>query len=131
MEDHPAFEKAIVRSGLIFLGADVTVVALEAEFRWEFGEPFMHVHFNPVVLAALFVRWLEGAVVTWAIKGDEFVEAITKTAEGAASAIDNSKGVARFAAVDFGFTNHLLGDFNDSVKDVADCTAKFTSRIVA
>ncbi len=106
-------------------------VGLRTKLGWEFAKAIGWIHFNPVIAATLGVRWLEGAVVTWAIKGDEFVEAITKTAEGAASAIDNSKRVARFAAIDFGFTNHLLGDFNDSVKDVADCTAKFTSRIVA
>ena len=125
------FKIVCLNKWLPLLSAGMFEVGLRTKLGWEFAQAIGRIHFNPVIAATLGVRWLEGAVVSWAIKGDEFEEAITKTAEGAASAIDNSKGVARFAAVDFGFTNHLLGDFNYSVKDVADCTAKFTSRIVA
>jgi len=125
MEDHPAFEKAIVRSGLIFLGADVTVVALEAEFRWEFGEPFMHVHFNPVVLAALFVRWLEGATVSRAGESEELVEAVAEATERAVGAVNRTVRPACLATVGFVLADDLLWDFNEAVENVADRTSKF------
>ncbi len=112
---------------LEFLGSGVAEVGLEAEFRWEFGEAFMDVHFDTIVLAALFVGWFEGSTVGGAGEGEEFVEAVAEAAEGAVGAIDGTVGPACFVAVLFVFADDLFRDFDDTVEDVADGATQFPS----
>ena len=102
----------------------MVVVCLETEFRWELGKAIVHVHFDAVVLAALFVRWLEGAAIGWAGEGEELVEAIAEAAEGAACAIDSTVGGSSFSAVFVGLTDKLLRNFHEAIEDVADRTTE-------
>ncbi len=121
----PGFERIEPRVRSIALSAGVTEVAFEAEFRWEFGEAVCDVHFDAVVFTAALVRRAEGATIGGAGEGEEFVEAVAEAAHGAVGAIDSAVGPAGFAAVGVCLANDLLGDFDESVEDVADGPAEF------
>ena len=75
-------------------------------------------------MSALFVRWLEGAAICGACEGEELVETVTEAAECAVGAIDCAVGVASFASVGIVLADDLLGNFHESVKDVAETTAE-------
>ncbi len=105
-------------------------VGLGTKLRWELGETITGVHFDTVVSTAASVRWFEGSVESRAMEGDELIEAITDTLEGAAGAVNNTVRPASFAAVNSGFANDLLWDFNNSIEDVGDRAAKFAGRCV-
>ena len=84
----------------------------------------MDVHFDPVVLAALFVRGFEGAAIGGAAESEKLVKTVAETGQSADGAIDSSISPAGFAAVGILFTHDLLGDFDETVKNVADGTSQ-------
>lgn len=102
----------------------MAVVAFEAEFRWEFREAFVHVHVDAVVLSAFFVRWLESAAVGRAGEGEELVESVTEAFEGAVGAVDCSVAPTGFCTVGIGSADDHFRNFNDTIKDVAECATE-------
>lgn len=108
----------------------MAVVAFEAEFWWEFLESFVDVHLDAVVLAAFFVRWLEGPAVGWAGEGEEFVEAIAEAFECAVGAVDNTIAPACLCAVGIRSADHHFRNFYDTVEDVADGATELAGRCV-
>lgn len=62
-------------------------MGFKTKFRWKFGESITGVHLDAVIGATASVGWLKGAVVGRAMEGDELVEAISDTLEGAASSV--------------------------------------------
>ncbi len=99
--------------------------SFEAELRRELRESVMGVHFDPVILTATLIRWLEGAAVGRAGEGEELVEAITQAAKSAVGAIDRAVGGATLATILLVLTDNLFGDLNKSVNDVADGATQF------
>ena len=91
----------------------------------------MWVHLDTVILAATLIRWLECAVVSGAVESDELVESVAKALKGAATSVNYSIGPTCLATITIGFADHLLRNFNDSVKDVAKRAAKLASRSVS
>ncbi len=87
----------------------------------------MHVHFDAIVLTALFIRWLEGAAIGWAGESEDFIETIAKAAEGAVGAVDRTIRPASVGTISIIFANDLLWDFNEAVENVADTAAQFAS----
>lgn len=87
----------------------------------------MHVHFDALILTTFFVGGFEGAAVGWASKSEELVEAVTEAFEGAVCAINRSVTPASFRSVTICSANDRLGNFNDAVKDVADCATQLAS----
>jgi len=72
------------------LRAAVGVVAFESEFGRELGEAADGIHFLAPVLAAALVGGFEGAVVSGAVEGEEFVPAVSEAPEEAVSAVDHA-----------------------------------------
>ena len=106
------------------LCADV-VEAFNSESRRKLRESVMWVHFDAVVFSAALIRWLECAVVSWAVEGNQLIESVAHAFEGAACAIGYAVGGSSFATVLIVFTDDLLWDFHEAVKDVAYCPSKF------
>lgn len=106
----------------------MAVVALKAKLWWELGEAFVNIHFNVVVLTAFFIRWFEGAAISWAGEGEKLVEAIAKATEGTVGAIDSSIGPTGFTAVTLVLANNLFRNFHKAIQDVTDGTTELTSR---
>lgn len=102
------------------------VATVETKFWWELGEAVMRIHFDPVIFTATLIRWLESATIGWASEGDELVEAVAKTTQGAVGAIDSAVGVSGFAAVLLVLANDLFRDLDGSVNDVAERAAELT-----
>ena len=75
---------------LPLLRAGVAEVGLETKFGWELGESVARVHLDSVISAAAGVRWLEGAVMSWAVEGHELVDAVADPLESAARAVNNT-----------------------------------------
>ena len=69
--------------GSVGLSAGIAVVGLETEFRREFGESVMDVHFDAVVFATAFVRWFERTAIGRAGEGEQFIEAVAEAAQRA------------------------------------------------
>ena len=113
-----------------FLTADVTVVGLSAELRWEFREAVVDIHVDAVVHSALLVRWLEGAAVGRAVESEKLVEAVTEAAEGAMRAVDCAVRPTGFATVLLGSANDHLRDFGDTIQNVPDCATQFAGGCV-
>ena len=99
-------------------------VAFSAQFRRELGETVGRVHLDPVVFAAALIRRLEGAAIGRAGEGEHFVEAVAEALQGAVGAIHRTVGPAGFAAVIVGLADDLLGNFDETVEDVAKAAAK-------
>lgn len=59
-------------------------VGLETELGRELGESVTRIHLDTVISTAAGVGRLEGAVISWAVEGHEFVETVADTLEGAA-----------------------------------------------
>ena len=118
------FVKKEAHQILVAITTNVAVVAFGTEFRWEFLESFVHVHFDAVVLAAFFVGWLEGAAVGWAGEGDELVEAVAEAFECAVGAVDCSVAPASFCTVGIRSADHHFRDFNYTIKNIAECTTE-------
>lgn len=103
-------------------------VGLKAKLGREFGEAVTRIHLDAVIGAAAGVGWLEGAVVSRAVESDELVKTITNPLESATGSIDHSVGPAGLASVVLGFADDLLGNLNDSVKNVGETTTELTGR---
>lgn len=105
--------------GLPLLRAGVVEI-LSAECRWELGESVTWVHFDTVVFTAALVRWLECAVVCWAMECYQLIKTVTHAFECAACAVKNPEGVGRFAVILITFADYLLRNFHEAVNYVAE-----------
>ena len=99
-------------------------VTLETKLRRELRESFARIHLDTVISTAAGVGWLEGAVESRAVEGEKFVDSVSNTLERASGSIDNPVGVAGNITFGFGLANHLLGDFNEAVEDVANSASE-------
>ena len=97
----------------------MTEVALVAQHWWEFGQTVAWVHFDPVISATTGIGWLEGSVESRGVEGEKFVDSVSNALERASGSIDNPVGVSGNITFGFGLANHLLGDFNEAVEDIA------------
>ena len=97
---------------------------LRTKLRWELSQTITRIHLDTIILSARSVWWLEGAVVSWAVEGDELIEAITHTAEHTAGSINKTKRPSGLATVSSGLTRDLLRHFHNTVNNVTQCTAK-------
>ena len=102
----------------------MTEVALEAEYWWILGQTVAWVHFDTVISATTGIGWLEGSVESGIVEGDKFVDSVSNTLERASGPIDNPVGVSGNTSFGFGLANHLLGDFNEAVEDVANSASE-------
>jgi len=59
----------------------VAEVGFEAKLGWELRKSIPRIHFNPVVSTASSVRWLESAVMSWAVEGHKLKNAVADTLE--------------------------------------------------
>ena len=109
---------------LPLLSTRVTEVGLVAQHWWEFGQTVAWVHFDTVISATTGVGWLEGSVETWAMEGEKFVDSVSNTFERAAGPIDNPVGISGNITFGFGLANHLLGDFDEAVEDIANSASE-------
>ena len=101
-------------------------VGLETKLGWEFRKSVTRIHFNPGVITTTSVGWLEGSVETWAMEGEKFVDSVSNTFERAAGPIDNPVGISGNITFGFGLANHLLGDFDEAVEDIANSASELT-----
>lgn len=90
----------------------------------------MRVHLDPVILATSLIRWFESAVIGGAVEGEQFIKSISKTLESTPPAIHSTVATC-LAAILLVFTNDLLGNFNKTIKDVGERTAKLAGRSVS
>lgn len=112
------------------LCAGVAEVRLSTELRREFGETVTRIHLDTIVGSTASVGRLESSVESGAMEGDKLVEAVSDALESTTSSINNTVRPARFSSLTVGFANDLLWDFDHSIKDVTDSTAKFTGRSI-
>lgn len=100
------------------------VATIEAQLWGELGESVMRVHFDAIIFATTLIRRLERAAISRAGEGEEFVEAVAKATEGTVGAIDCAVGGTGLATVLVILANDLFRDFDEAVKDIAQCTTK-------
>ena len=56
-------------------------VTFETKLRWELRKSIARIHFDPGVITTASVRWLESAVVGWAVEGHKFVYTVADAIE--------------------------------------------------
>lgn len=115
---------------LPLLGARVAEVGFSTKLGWELRETITRIHFDTAICSTTGVGGLEGSVESRGVEGEEFIEAVTDALEGAACSIGNAVGPTDLAASGIVLTGDLLWNFDNTIKDVTDSTAEFTSRIV-
>ena len=108
----------------------MTEVSLSTQHWWEFGQTIAWVHLDTVISSTTSVGRLEGSVECWAVEGDKFVEPVSNTFEGAATSIDYSVGESGNIAFGIGLADHLLGNFDDPIEDIANGTSELAGRCV-
>lgn len=70
-------------------------------------------------------------MIGWVMECYQLAESVTHTFDGAAATVEGSVGPSSFATVLVSLADHLLGDLNESVEDVADGTAELTGGCVS
>ena len=98
-------------------------MGLETEFWWKFRKAVMHVHLDAIIFSATLVRWLEGATISWAIEGEEFIKSVAEAAKCTARSIYASIW-SRFTTVLVLLANNLFWNLDETIHDVAERTAK-------
>ena len=102
----------------------MTEVALVAQHWWEFGQTVTWVHFDTVISATTGIGWLEGTVERGGVEGEQFVDSVSNTFEGATGPIDKPVGVSGDSSFGFALANYLLGEFNEAVEDIANSASE-------
>ena len=102
----------------------MTEVGLVAQHWWILGQTVARIHFDTIISATAGVGWPERSVETRAVEGEKLVDSVTNTLERAACSIDNPVGVSGNLSFGFGLANHLLGDFNEAVEDIANSASE-------
>ena len=89
-----------------------------------FARPVTQLRANQAAMEAVRARLRHGE------RSDVFKARAVEAAETAAGAVDHAVGPAGFAAVVIGLADDLLGDFDESVENVADAAAELAGRRV-
>ena len=106
-------------------------VGIRSQGWGELREAVVRVHLDTMIFTTAHVGLFEGAVESWAVECEQFVESIAEAFECAAAAVDNTVGPSCFTAIGFGFAEKdLFGKFNDTVEDVTKSAAKFACGVV-
>lgn len=102
------------------------VVAFSPQGGWKLRESVVRIHLDAGVFTTLLIRRFEGAVICGAVEGNELVETVTQTLECTAAAIKSAVTPARLTAILVALAENLLRHFDDTIKNVADGSAKLT-----
>jgi hypothetical protein len=119
--------KSIDAKRLVELSTAVAVVALEAEFRREFGETVRRIVFLVTALTArALIRRFVGALVGRSPEGDQFIDTVAHALDHTASTINEPHGESSIITFIGIPVDHTSRDFLNSVNEVTDSATEFT-----